>query len=221
MKALALLAVAGVLAAPAAHAQVFDHLKCHKMKDPLKLKATVDLDAVQAQFSATGCLISKAKLFCVPATKSNVQPPEAAPLVVDGQELENDFICYSAKCPDTPPDTAVTDQFGSRTQVRYKSSFICAPAIEGAVTTTTTSPGGTTTTTSGTTCGTSGHPECNGPCSLPGDVCGDIGGGNCGCFAGAPACGSFQGAPTCAGTCPGATPFCKTVSGSCTCSATP
>src|SRR5262245_30892048 len=113
----------------AAPAQLLDHLKCHKVKDPLKLKATADFNALQSEFSAQGCVVSKPKLFCVPATKSNVTPPEAAPLVVDGQQLQNDYICYSAKCTDTPPNTEVSDQFGTRTQTSYRSTLVCAPAV--------------------------------------------------------------------------------------------
>src|ERR1051326_7810919 len=114
MKQAVVLALALIAVASGVQAQMLDHLKCHKMKDPQRLKATVDFDAMQAQFSAQGCLVGKPKFFCVPGTKGNVQPPEAVVFNVDGQELQNDFICYSAKCPDTPPDTGVTDQFGSR-----------------------------------------------------------------------------------------------------------
>lgn len=228
MRRTALLAFVCTVAASTAHGQVLDHLKCHKMKDPLKLKATADFTALDSQFSASGCTISKAKLFCVPATKSNVQPPEAAPLDIDGQQLQNAFICYSAKCPGTPPDTGVADQFGSRTEIRYSTSLVCAPAIEGTVTTTTTLQGATTTTTmsgGGTTCGTSAYPECNGPCPTQGSVCADSGNGHCGCFASAPPCGQYQGPPTCSGGCSSGTPYCKTIgsgtSATCVCSAIP
>ena len=220
MRQAVVLALALTVLASGARAQMLDHLKCHKMKDPQRLKATVDFAAIEAQFSAQGCLLGKPKFFCVPGTKDNVQPPDVVKFNVNGQQLENDFICYNAKCPGTPPDTGVTDQFGSRTQTKYKSSLICTPAIEGTVTTTTTTPGQTTTTVAGgSTCGTSGFPECNGPCPTPGNVCGDAG-GHCGCVGGAPPCGQYQGPPTCGGTCPTNTPWCKNVGGSCTCSAT-
>lgn len=202
-------------------AQVLDHLKCHKMKDPLKFKAVADLTAeLQPQFSAQGCTIGKPKLFCVPVTKENVQPPEAAPLQVDGQQLENDFVCYNVKCLDTPPDTEVSDQFGSRTQSRYRTTFVCAPALKGTITTTTTSGGGTTTTTigGGSTCGQSAFPECNGTCATPGAVCAAISASACGCISTSQPCGSVQGPPTCAGACPPATPFCKTMGATCACS---
>src|SRR5437867_2292702 len=107
MKVTGVVVLASLVFGPAAHAQILDHLKCHKMKDPLKLKVTADLDALDSQFSAQGCLISKAKLFCVPTTKRNVQPPEAAPLDINGQQLQNPYVCYTAKCPGTLPDTGV------------------------------------------------------------------------------------------------------------------
>src|SRR5947207_1417331 len=104
MKQAVVLALALSALASGVQAQMLDHLNCHKMTDPQRLKATVDFDALQTEFSAQGCLIGKAKFFSVPGTKRNVQPPAAVVFNVNGQELDNDFICYSAKCPDTPPD---------------------------------------------------------------------------------------------------------------------
>ena len=66
---LLLLALA-LLAPQSVQAQIDDHLRCYKVKDPLKLKGFVDLDT--AQFGlAPGCKITKAKLLCVPADKFN------------------------------------------------------------------------------------------------------------------------------------------------------
>src|SRR5262245_41292642 len=141
MKSSALAVLLGAVLASTAHGQVFDHLKCQKMTDTLRLKATADFAALDPNFSAQGCIITKGKYLCVPATKSNVQPPEAAPLDINGQQLQNSFICYRAKCPGAPAPTDVSDQFGSRTLSRFVTSFICAPAVEGSVTTTTTQPG--------------------------------------------------------------------------------
>jgi hypothetical protein len=224
MKAATLASLLAVVLASAAQGQTLDHLKCHKMKDPLRLKATADLTALDPNFSAQGCTLGKPKLFCVPATKSNVQPPTAAPLDIDGQQLANGFICYAAKCPGGP-DGAVSDQFGSRTETRYITTLVCAPAIEASVTTSTTQPGASTTSTTmpaNLTCGNAANPECNGPCSTPGNVCGDIGNGHCGCVATNSVCGAYQGPLSgCAGTCATGGPYCKTVSGACVCSATP
>jgi hypothetical protein len=222
MKRTVLVVVASLLAVATAHAVTMDHLKCHKMKDPLKLKATADLTTTAPEFAAAGCTISKAKLFCVPAGMTNLDPADSQQLTVNGQELQNAYICYGVKCPTLPPDSQVADDFGVRTETHFQTSFVCAPAIQGTPTTTTTVVGQTTTTTLlPATCGAAAYPECNGPCSSPGSVCGDVGNGHCGCVSGAPACGSYQGPPTCGGTCPAATPWCKDISGTCSCSAAP
>ena len=125
-----------------AHAQVADHLKCYKVKDPLKLRGTVDLDTPQFGVDP-GCRISKAKLFCVPATKTNVAVTNKAkepitPSPVTGPD-PGDRICYTVTCPTAVADQEVTDQFGTRTVEKLKASLVCTPAVKG--TTTTTMPG--------------------------------------------------------------------------------
>jgi hypothetical protein len=46
-----------------------------------------------------------------------------------------DEICYKAKCP-TPvvpiPDQLIIDEFGSRTLTKFKTSYLCTPAVKGA-----------------------------------------------------------------------------------------
>ena len=80
-----------------ADAQIPDHLKCYKVKDPLKLAGTVDLDTPQFGVDS-GCKISKAKLFCVPATKTNVAVTDKetkqpiTPLPITGSD-PGDRIC--------------------------------------------------------------------------------------------------------------------------------
>jgi hypothetical protein len=139
----------------AAHAQAFlDHLKCHKVKDPLKLpRTTADLMTdLQPDFAASGCRILKAKYFCAPVAKQNVVPAPPRPDIV-GQGLTQDFICYKTQCPVQPPDHEVTDQFGNRTQTKYKTDLLCVPAVKGnPTTTTTTTVASTTTTTQPNTC---------------------------------------------------------------------
>lgn len=129
------------LATPAG-AQVPDHLKCYKMKDALDLKGTVDLDTPQFGLDP-GCKISPAKLFCVPATKTNEavtnkktkQP--ITPLPIGGGPAgarPDDRVCYKVKCPKpaTPiADQSVTDQFGSRTVSKFQASLVCTPAFKG------------------------------------------------------------------------------------------
>jgi hypothetical protein len=135
-----MVAIAVVLAfgVSAAHAQVPDHLKCYKIKDPVKLAAIVDLDSPQFGLEA-GCQVKPAKMFCVPATKTVVSALDKAtdlpitPLPISGPD-PGDRICYKVKCPEPfPPDTEVTDQFGTRTLVKFKTQMLCTPAVKGGV----------------------------------------------------------------------------------------
>jgi len=120
-----------------AQAQVADHLKCYKLKDPLRLKALADLPT--PQFGAdSGCTVSATKYFCVPAEKEVLSaenkrtktPITPLPLAVD--PAPGDVICYKAKCPAAAPaDQLVTDQFGSRTISKLKAQLVCTPAVKG------------------------------------------------------------------------------------------
>jgi hypothetical protein len=141
-------------AAGAAHAQAYlDHLKCHKVKDPLKLpRTTADLMTdLQPEFEASGCRILKPKFFCAPVAKENVVPAPPRPDIV-GQGLVTDFICYKTQCPVQPGDHVVTDQFGTRTQTKYKTDMLCVPAVKGDASTTTTTTTSTSTTIPVTMC---------------------------------------------------------------------
>jgi hypothetical protein len=122
-----------------ARAQVADHLECYKLKDLLKLSATADLESPQFGLDS-GCSISKAKLFCVPATKTNVSVTNKAtglpiaPLPFATAPQAGDQICYKVKCPPriTPiADQSATDQFGNRTVSRLKGDMLCVPAVKG------------------------------------------------------------------------------------------
>ena len=118
-----------------ARAQVPDHLKCYKVKDALKLSGTVDLNTPQFGADA-GCTVSKAKLFCVPATKTNVAVTDKTtgtpitPLPVSGPQ-PGDHLCYKVQCPSIPPDQSVTDQFGNRSVTKFKAALVCTPAFKG------------------------------------------------------------------------------------------
>jgi hypothetical protein len=126
-----------VLAANAA-AQT-DHLKCYKLKDTLKLAGVLDLESPQFGMDA-GCIVSKAKLFCVPATKAVVSATDRAtgnpiaPLSFAAAPTPDDRVCYKIRCPAFVeiPDQSVTDQFGSRVVSKLKPSLICTPAVKGA-----------------------------------------------------------------------------------------
>lgn len=143
--------------AGAAHGQAYlDHLKCHKVKDPLKLPFTTAdlLTDLQPEFEASGCRILKPRFFCAPVAKQNVQPVPPRPDIV-GQGLTTDFICYKTQCPIQPGDHVVTDQFGTRTETKYKTDLLCVPAVKGngaTTTTVTTTTVATTTTIPVTSC---------------------------------------------------------------------
>ena len=120
------LIVAAVLLTRTGFAQPMDHLKCYKVKDRLKLSAVADLNSTLGV--DLGCSISRAKYFCVPATKSVTQS-NVQPIPVSGQELTDERICYKIKCSKPfPADQDVIDQFGERTVTGLKPAFICTPA---------------------------------------------------------------------------------------------
>ncbi len=119
-----------------ASAQVADHLECYKIRDPVKLRAFVDLDSPQFGLAAN-CKVSTAKLFCVPAEKAVISAVDKATrlpiaaLPVTGPDA-GDRVCYKVKCSEPfPPDTQVSDQFGTRTIKRLKTQMLCAPAVKG------------------------------------------------------------------------------------------
>jgi len=165
---LAALIVALGLASPTS-AQVADHLKCYKIKDPqAKAKYTADLGGLVAE---PGCTITvPGQLFCTQTTKTNVIPPP--PGGADNTGSAGRFLCYKVKCPRaTLPTVPWHDQFGTRTLVAKTASLVCAPEILPTTTTTTTSTSSSTTTTSTTT----PFP----PCATFGAACGTCGSGTC------------------------------------------
>ncbi len=129
------LALGVALAAGSVQAQIDDHLKCYKIKDDIKLKGTVDLNSPKFGLEP-GCKIGKAKLFCVPATKSNVQVQAknddgpVDPLPIFGPPAPGDRICYKVKCPGLPPPgTTASDQFGTHNMTRLRAFMLCTPAV--------------------------------------------------------------------------------------------
>ncbi|MEB2285301.1 MAG: hypothetical protein OZ922_11545 [Myxococcales bacterium] len=142
MRTLVFVIVAALLGAGSAGAQGvtagrLDHLVCYKMKDDLKIRAQVDLKAeLQPEFSQAGCVVVKPTKFCVPTTKSLLQPVSTG-LDIVGQPLRNDFICYQLKCPrdgfPAIPAKLVGDQFGRHRQGKYQAVELCVPARKEAV----------------------------------------------------------------------------------------
>jgi hypothetical protein len=173
-------AVAGVLAlvigdaaAVSAQQQVFDHLKCYKVKElsKRKVKGLVDLIPQQTQFlREADCKLAGPKLLCVPVSKVN---PRTDPPPVAGTPpgpVETDHICYALKCRKPfPGAVTVSDQFGTFTLQPTGTSLLCTPASkEGQTTTTTTSTTTTSTTLPQNPCrnlaGPLDAPMCSGDC---------------------------------------------------------
>jgi len=77
---------------PASLQTLFDHLKCHTVRDPLRLEATADLPALQPEFADQGCKVGRAKLFCVPTGKENVAPAPPGPAII-AQPLQEEYVC--------------------------------------------------------------------------------------------------------------------------------
>jgi hypothetical protein len=114
-------------ASTAAAQPLYDHLKCHRVSDPLRFAGVVDLEALQPQFSDSGCKLGRAKSFCVPVAKTLVEPPLAPPDIA-GQALSDDYVCYKLKCPSRPADEDVTDMSGTRRLRHMRTSRLCVPA---------------------------------------------------------------------------------------------
>jgi hypothetical protein len=119
-------------------AQLFDHLKCYKVKDEAKFTVDVNLEALQAEFGMEQCAVKgKGKLFCVPTDKTpsnfvDKSKEGIPPVPFAGQQQTEDRICYKMKCPKVEIDPLqVTDQFGTRNLAKFKPSLLCTPAIKG------------------------------------------------------------------------------------------
>jgi len=129
--------VVALTAAPLSATAQSDHLKCYKIKDPVKLAGLLDIDSPQLGPGAL-CKVSKAQRFCVPATKTVVSAEDQAtglpiaPLPVTGVPTSEDRICYKIQCNVPVADQQVTDQFGTRTVTKLKASWVCTPATKGA-----------------------------------------------------------------------------------------
>lgn len=180
----------GFLCSSVASAQgVLDHMLCYKVQDKLLPQATADvLTELQPEFTQKGCAIGKALEFCVPATKTNVQPSPLNPNIV-GQPLKDDYVCYQVKCPKQVPPRSklIIDQFGKRQQRRYLVTKLCVPAKKTAL-----------------GCGFLGtSATCGGACDDPTAVCGlDAATNSCTCTPKATCDGRPDKSGTCGGTCP-------------------
>jgi hypothetical protein len=220
---LSLLLAAGPWAASGAAAQdIFDHMKCYKIKDTQRSKLyTADLapklthdfqlepgDTIVGGTTIKGCRIKvPAKYFCIDVDKQDahdVDPPyDPAQWTVPGPE-SGERLCYALKCPDTAPKSlAIIDQFGTREIFLLgKTSFLCTPVTRQNPST--------------DPCEMDGSGQCGGVCG-PGEMCLATSGEECSC---APADSFCPNASSCgSGLCGGVWETCVTIPGvGCGCS---
>ena len=140
MKPLLAVLIAALAFVARANAQpVADHLKCYRVKDTLRLSGTLDLNSPQFGLEP-GCKVSSTALFCVPASKSNVNVTNQTtgapitPLPFSAAAEQDDRICYKLKCPApaTPiANQSATDQFGNHTVSTFRAKLLCTPAVKG------------------------------------------------------------------------------------------
>ena len=215
------LAAAACLLATPATAQLHDHLKCYKAKDPSSFSAIVDLrpaDDSLFEVDAACSIKVHSRQVCF-AVQKELNTSTSPHLDINGADLANAFLCYKIRCPEAavPESLQMSDQFGTRMLTGLRTSTICAPAIIGA-------PPVTTTTTSTLPdapllqCTTATPPNCDGTCNDFNRACKEDAGA-CICFykdvfGSCPMAGG--GVPQCWGTCVGSQ-TCIEVSGACQC----
>jgi len=180
------------------HAQSFDQLECHKVSAHESVqRQTVDVAALQSEFSAHQCtVLGTTQLVCIAA---KTDPSPAGPAA--GAALTTAYSCYKLRCRSTaaPVSHLVSDGLVSSVlTTNYRVELVCLPAVATPVSATTTS----TTTTTLPPCDSrtpGAGPLCAGGGCAPGFECGDIGAGRCGCVpTESPLCGTVV-APQCGG----------------------
>ena len=123
-----------IVSSPSPATAQFDHLECYKIKDPHKFEATADLvPALTPPFPvATGCAIRvTGRKYCVPVDKQ-LSTSTAPSLEFPTVAAAGDYLCYRVKCPKaTISDAEISDQFGTRTISKFRTTEICTPAVTG------------------------------------------------------------------------------------------
>lgn len=227
MKAIVATVIAIGLSVAAMPAQAqsgpYDHYKCYRVKDSAKFLASVDLTAFQQQFNVDPqCRVKgKARVFCVPVIKdvlSLVYPKNSTltPVVMPGQDLLEDRLCYKIKCPASAviASEEVQDQFGTRKIGKFKATMLCTNAIKTSFTTTTTSTTiVTTTTTLPQGCSLDAAGQCSGTCPNPVDICTILTDGTCDCVPPQQDCSLDPLVGICGGLCPDPADVCMTFPG--------
>jgi len=130
-----LLSTLGVLVGATCALAVTDDLQCFTVTNETlkKLKAVVDLDTPSIGV-ASGCKLSKAKLYCLP-TQTTLRagtvvdgrtPVETIPF--GGPPAESARICYGLKCKKpsgTAGEQAALDQLGEHRFKKLTTSMVC------------------------------------------------------------------------------------------------
>src|SRR5690349_855239 len=132
-----------------------DHLLCYQLPNPRPVKAAMDIHTAQLEFARRGCKIIRPVEFCVPGTKTGVEPPHPPK---PGQPLKDDYICYAVECssPSPPKKKVVVDQFGQREVSFGAPTKMCAPAHKQTET---------------ASCQVGAGGQCGGACPEPTDQC--------------------------------------------------
>ncbi len=96
--------------------QVFESLKCHKVVSAgggAPLMGTLDVTALEPDFSAQGCrIIGRATELCAAVHVSGDQPPPTGPSFTSAA-LDHDYNCYRIVCNGVPSGHEVADGFGT------------------------------------------------------------------------------------------------------------
>jgi len=118
---------------PASAQQRADHLIVYKVRTAPRLPVTytMDLEAVEADLSALGCVLkagTRAKQLLVPVDKRNVSPEPPAPQI-GGQALAGDYLCYKVDCrtADVTAGRERKNQFLDHEVSKMRVRRVCVP----------------------------------------------------------------------------------------------
>ena len=104
-----------------------DHLKCRRIEAGDKIKIKVAVDGLDDRFDARRCKVHRARLFCSAQARTGIDPAQEFEFV-EGDELGNDYVCYSTKkCRNRPDAGLATDAFGTRRIGKLRSKLLCVP----------------------------------------------------------------------------------------------
>ncbi len=122
-----------LIGTPPVRGQVFESLKCQTVvrDKPSQLKGTTTLDvtALEPDFSARGChIMGRAKALCAALHVSGDQPPPTGPSFTSAA-LDRDYNCYRIVCNGVPSGHQVADRFGTARENFSDAKTLCVPAV--------------------------------------------------------------------------------------------